>query len=181
MDAILTSGTRTEIRNAANGFPQGQWMNPNGTTGAYAWHNCRTDAVWFFPVLSSLANFANPSSVFTYIGQETWNGLTAQHLSAYQVAPTASTVLLLIRSLGTMDFFLDPTSFLPQAVDFNMHPDTDTNTNLHVEIRFANYQTVNGVQIPFHIQELINGELALDIVVTNATLNSGLSDSQFNL
>lgn len=178
----LSSGSRTETRNAANGFPQGQWANPNGTSGAYVWHNCQTDAVWFFPVLSSLGNISNSSFVFSYVGQETWNGVPAQHLQAHQVAPTsASPIAALVQSFSTMDFYLDPSSLLPLAVDFNAHPDNDTNTNIRREVRFANYQAVNGVQIPFHIQRLTNGGLALDLVVTSATLNSGLTDSQFNL
>ena len=178
----LTSGSRIETRNAANGFPQGQWVNPNGTSGAYAWHNCETDAVWFFPVLSSLANFANSSFVFSYVGQETWNGATAQHVRVYKVAPgSTSPIASLAQTLSTMDFYLDPTSSLPLAIDFNAHPDNDTITNLRVEVRFTNYQAVNGVQMPFHTQQWINGVLALDLAVTNATLNSGLTDNQFSI
>ena len=181
MDLNLNSGTRTEIRNASTAIPQGKWLNPNGMTGPFAWHNCWTDSGWFFPVLSSLANFSNSSFVFTYVGQETWNGVAAQHLRVYQVAPTATTVAVPIQGLSMMDFYVDPTSLLPLAVDFNTHPDSDTNTNIQMEVRFANYQAVNGVQIPFHIQRLMNGGLALDLLITNATLNTGLTDSQFSL
>ena len=176
----LTSGAKTGIRNALPGFPQGKWVNPNGTTGTYAWHNCQTDAVWFFPALSSLANFSNSGFVFSYVGQESWNGLTAQHIRTYQVAASASTIALPGQALSTMDFYLDPVSFLPLAIDFNAHPDNDMNAAIRTEVRFANYQVVNGVRIPFHVQQLINGGLALDVVVTNATLNSGLTDSQFS-
>lgn len=57
----------------------------------------------------------------------------------------------------------------------------DMNTTIPNEIRFAQYKTVNGVQIPFHIQHMLNGLVVLDITVTSATLNTGLLDSQLTL
>jgi hypothetical protein len=55
------------------------------------------------------------------------------------------------------------------------------NTDIPVEIRFANYQAVSGVQVPFHTQRMLNGTVVLDITAISAVVNSGLSDSQFNL
>jgi hypothetical protein len=174
----VKDGTKTEIRNAANGSPQGKWLNPDGTSGLSAWHNCQTDAIWFFPELSSLANFSSTGFIFSNVGQESWNGLSAQHLRIYQAWPAATP--LRIQNLGAIDFYLDPVSFLPLAVDFSIHPDNDTKTSIPEEVRFANYQLVDKIQIPFHVQRLINGGLSLDIVVTSATVNSGLNDSQFD-
>jgi len=72
MDLALTSGVRTEIRDARTGVQLGQWLAPNNTSGYFASQNCWTDAVWFFPALGSLA--AGPNVVLSYIGQETRNG-----------------------------------------------------------------------------------------------------------
>jgi hypothetical protein len=47
------------------------------------------------------------------------------------------------------------------------------------QILFSNYQNVNGVQVPYHIQELFNGSLLLDFTASAATINTGLSDSLF--
>ena len=176
----LGSGTRTEIRNALSGFTQGKWLNPNGASGLMAWHNCQTDVAWFFPVLSSLANLSNPVFIFSYVGQESWNGLPAYHLTISQRPPANSKAALPVQALTAMDFYLDSGSLLPLAVDFNAHPDTDMNSNIPMEIRFASYQVINGIRIPFHIQRLINGGLSVDLVFTSAAINSGLSDSQFS-
>jgi hypothetical protein len=80
-----------------------------------------------------------------------------------------------------VDFYLDPVSLLPLAIAFKVHPDKDMNTEIPTEVRFADYRVVNGARVPFHIQRLLNGSLVLDIVVTSATLNSGLPDSTFSL
>jgi hypothetical protein len=81
MDLALTNGTHTEIRDAQTGPQLGQWIAPNNASGNYASQNCWTDAVWFFPVLSSLA--AGPNVVLSYIGPTTWNGANVQHIQSY--------------------------------------------------------------------------------------------------
>jgi len=88
---------------------------------------------------------------------------------------------LALQGLSATDFYLDPASFLPLAIVFSVHPDADMNTNIRSEIGFANYRAVSGVLIPFHIQRMLNGTVVLDIVVNNATVNSGLQDSLFSL
>jgi hypothetical protein len=82
---------------------------------------------------------------------------------------------------STIDFYLDASTMLPVQINFNSHPDNAATTNIPYQITFSNYQAVNGSQIPYHIQEYFNGSLLLDFTVTNAALNSGLSDSLFAL
>jgi hypothetical protein len=77
------------------------------------------------------------------------------------------------------NIYLDAASFLPVAFSFNTHPDDDEATNILVEIDFSNYEPVNGVQVPMRVQKLINGGLALDVAVTSAAVNAGLSDAPF--
>jgi len=48
-----------------------------------------------------------------------------------------------------------------------------------VEVRFADYRSVNGIDVPFHIQRLQNGSLMMDIAVTGASFNTGLSEDTF--
>jgi hypothetical protein len=173
VDLSLANGTRSDVRNLTNSAPAGAWAKNGATSTAYADHNCWTDAVWFFPVLSSLTQTANPNFVFSYIGQEQHGGVTTQHIQVYQPGP--------FQSVSTMDFYLDPASYLPLSVAFNAHPDSDMNTNIPTEIWFANYQTVSGIQVPFSLQRMFNGGVVLDVTVTTAVFNTGLPDSLFTL
>jgi hypothetical protein len=170
MDLALTSGTHTEIRDAQTGVSLGQWTNPDNAAGNFADHNCRTDAVWFFPILGSLQ--AGPNTVLSYMGPENRNGAAVQHIESYVYQagqfPSPSP-----QQLSTMDFYLDATSLLPVAVTFNAHPDNDANTNLPVEVDFSNYEIVNGVGVPMHIQKYQSGTLMVDLLVTGASFNSG--------
>jgi hypothetical protein len=179
MDLELSSGTRTEIRDASTGTPLGKWIASNAS-GKFAFHNCLTDAVWFFPVLSSLSQGANPNFVFSYIGQEQHNEVPSLHIRVYQRSPIGLTNSPVPR-LSRVDFYLDPNSYLPLAIAFNVHTDKDMHTTIPAEIRFANYQSVNGVQIPFHMQRLLNGTVVLEVTLTSALFNTGLPQNLFSL
>jgi len=178
MDLVLSSGTRSEIRDAQTGAAIGQWINPDNTSGLYASQNCWTDAVWFFPVLGSLA--VGPNVVLSYIGQETRNGATVQHVQSYVYDPNwPAGVTPSDEQLSTMDFYLDASTLLPVAIAFNIHPDNDATTNLPVETDFANYQTTSGVTAPMNIQRYQQGNLMVDVTVSGASFNTGLSLSTF--
>jgi hypothetical protein len=172
----LSNSTRDEVRDVANGVPAGAWKKDSGTVTAFAGHNCQSDAVWFFPALSSLTQTANPKLVFKYIGEEERGGVNTQHIQVFR-----SSSVRLLQHLSTIDFYLDPTSKLPLAVAFQVHPDKDAGRDIPAEVRFADYQLVNGIPVPFHIQRMLNGGVILDITVTNAAFNTGLQDSMFTL
>jgi len=179
VDLNLNHGeTRSDVRNLANGQAAGAWKKNSGTPVAYAAHNCWTDAPWFFPALSSLTQTANRTFVFKYIGKEQHEGLNTQHIRVFQV-PAGGVSLL--QHLSTVDFYLDPASALPLAIAFQVHPDKDAGKDIPAEIRLADYRPVNGILVPFRIQQILNGGVILDITVTSAVLNSGLPDSTFNL
>jgi hypothetical protein len=179
MDLSLTSGTRTEIRDAQTGAQLGQWIAPSNAFGNFASQNCWTDAAWFFSALGSLA--AGPNVVLSYIGPTTWNGESVQHIQSYVYQSNQLGLTPSPQQLSTMDFYLDATTLLPAAVTFNAHPDNDATTNLLVEVDFSNYQTTSGVVVPMHIQKYQQGNLMVDVVVTGAAFNTGLPLSIFTV
>ena len=179
-DLGLSGGNRTEIRNSFGGFPQGAWVGSDGVSHSYAMHNCWTDANWLFPVLSSLSN-TDPNIILSYVGLESRSGVSVQHLRSYRALFQSISSDALTEQLSTMDFYLDATSFLPVAVTFSVHPDDDANVTIPVEIDYSNYQITNGAQLPLHVQKFLQGGLVLDLVITSASPNTGLSDSNFNI
>ena len=180
MDLALPEGTRTEIRDAQTGVAIGKWINPNSASGHFASQNCWTDAVWFFPVLGSLAPAQN--AVLSYVGAETRSGGSVQHLRSYLYQPVLTPTAVPTvgpQQLSTMDFYLDATTLLPVAIVYNEHPDKSWTANLPVEVEFANYQNIGGVTVPTHIQRYQQGSLVVDVTVSGATFNTGLSLSIF--
>jgi hypothetical protein len=177
----LSGGPRTEIRNdVASTFPQGASIENGGSKQPWALHRCWINASWFYPALSFLSVTSDPSLIFSYVGQENRGGANVQHLRVFRyLAAQKPAFATVTQRVSTADFYLDSTSLLPVALVFNAHPDDDAYTDISIEIDYFNYQTVNGVRIPFHIQKLVSGGLALDAVVTGISVNSGLSDDLF--
>jgi hypothetical protein len=179
MDLTLSSGMRTEIRDAQTGTAIGEWANPDSTAGRSAFQNCQTDAVWFFPALGSLT--VGPNVVLSYIGQETRSGETVQHIRSYTYSSTPPPGISM-QQLSTMDLYLDATTFLPAAIAYNAYPDDgDSMLHLPTEVDFSNYQSVGGVLVPMHIQRYLQGNLLVDVTITNAAFNTGLSLSDFTV
>jgi hypothetical protein len=191
LDLNLPSGKHSESRNVAPGFslassssttaPIGKWTGPDGATHEIAYHNLIAEPVWSSPAILLAQLQAKPSLVVTNLGQETRNGVAVEHLSITQAAAGTSETDRLMQHLSQLDLYLDPATLLPAAVTFNIHPDNNALLDIPVEVRFSDYRTINGAQIPFHIEKFLNNTLLLDLQFTNATLNSGLSASDFSL
>jgi hypothetical protein len=104
MSLVLPTGTRTETRDASTGVARGQWIAQSGESGLFALDNYATDAVWFFPALSSLAT--GPNAVLTYVGLETRNEAAVQHIQSYVYQPSPLGVTPSPQQLSTINFYL---------------------------------------------------------------------------
>jgi hypothetical protein len=200
LDLNLSSSTRSEIRNASavplpgtlppdipatvaqTPQPVGAWSGNDGVLHAMVQHNLVTDATWFFPPFTLGNLMSSSNSVLSYVGQETHNGQPVLHISASQFFSTApSQAAPLLQHLSQMDLYLNPTTLLPVALDFAVHPDNNAGLDIRVEIQFSNYQPVNEVWVPLHVQKYMNNGLVLDLQFKNVVLNTGLSSTTFNI
>lgn len=174
----LASGTRQEIRNGNAGV----WTGPDGNPHAMAIHNCWVDAAWFFPALTLSALASDPTLMPVGAWQEVHNGEAVYHLSFLRIiSGQTPDVVSLVQRLSAMDVYLDAATLLPVAFDFNTHADNNANLSLPVEIRFGQYQAVNGVQVPTRVQKYLQNSLVLDLTVTRAAVNSGVPAAAFTL
>jgi hypothetical protein len=92
---------------------------------------------------------------------------------------SSSTLNFTIQQLSGMDFYLDTATHLPVATVFNSRPGNAANSHIAVEIHFRNYQPIDGVQVPMHIQRFVQGTLLADISLDTASFNTGLSLATF--
>jgi hypothetical protein len=181
-DLSLSSGQRSEVQNLIEAAPVGTWSGPDRISHSLVYHNLMTEPAWFFPAFAISRRVSTDGYVATYVGQETHNGQTVEHVSvsrtpSAQMASGAS----LFQHLTQVDFFLDSNTLLPAAITFNIHPDNNAALDIPVEIRFSEYRTVSSAQVPFHVQKFLNNNLFLDFEVQSVTLNSGLAASDFSL
>jgi hypothetical protein len=178
----LPSGTSSEVQNCSAMPPTGAWAGPDGVSHPIAFQNLLTGTSWFFPAFTIAQGLSGSGYVATFIGEETHNGHAVQHVSVSQPSlfpsPPGS---LSSGHLSQVDIFLDSITFLPDAITFNIHPDNNALLDIPVEIDFSNYALISGVQVPFHVQKLINNGLALDLQFDSAVINSGLSATAFQV
>jgi hypothetical protein len=183
VDLTLPSGSRSQVRSFdSNGNLIGAWSGPDAVQHPISFHNMLTDSSWFFPALTLNRVAGNSNIAATYIGQESLNGQSVLHVAVSQI-PTVATApdVAIMQHLTQMDFYLDPTSYLPVALAFNTHPDTTELTDISIQVLFSNYQTFSGVQVPTHVQQFLNGCLSLDLQIQSVVLNSGLTPSGFTV
>jgi hypothetical protein len=182
VDLSFASGSRSEVVGTSNKCLAGSWSGPDGVAHLISNHNLMTDSSWFFPTLSVGRMISSGKYVLSYVGRETHDDQAVEHVTAFQSStfqPPAG--IPTFSHLTQMDLFLDPNTFLPAALAFNIHPDNDAGLDIPVEVRFSDYRLINGAQIPFHVQKFINNSLFLDFQFDSAVLNSGLSTNLFTV
>jgi len=181
MDLSFPSGQRSEAVGRSDKGPVGKWTGPDGQAHAIPRHNLMLDSAWFFPALMLRRTGVNSRSVFALVGSETLDGRAVEHLTAWQQFPfLTGDMATRFQHLSQMEIYLDSSTLLPVALAFNAHPDNNLLVDIPVEVRYLDYRAVNGVEVPFHVQKLINNTLALDLQFQSATLNSGLTPSSIS-
>jgi len=177
------TGTSSDVRNIdQRNVPHGFAVSKDGSVHNQAGHNTLTDAVWFLPSLSFLSKASKPTTTVSYIGQESRNGISVQHIRLALQNPSPKVPTIVNTHIGWLsqtDFYLDPGSSLPVAVTFNIHPDENALVAIPVEIDFSDYRAIGGIQVPFRIKKLVNGTLFDDITVQTAQVNTGLTAPVF--
>lgn len=183
VDYSVASGSRSEVRATSTGGSAGQWVGPDGTPHAVPQHNLMTDPTWFFPAFTLGRLVSSTNYVLSYVGREIRNGQAVEHLTACTLIEGADAPAdwkATIQHLSQMDIYLDSSTLLPAALTFNLHPDNDSTVDIPIEVRFSDYRSIAGAQMPFHIQKFLNNGLVLDLEFRTASVNTGLELSAFS-
>jgi hypothetical protein len=175
VDLSLSSGQRSEVADLSQAAPTGSWSGPDSTWHPVAPHNLLGDPSWFFPTFLIHRVLSTPYYAISPMDAEMMDGVAAEHLKIYQQSGPPSQRA----ALSQIDIYLNASTLLPVAILFNAHPDDDALVNIPTQIKFSNYQVVQGASVPYHIQKYIQNGLALDVMVTGVQVNSGLSATDF--
>jgi hypothetical protein len=179
LDMAFSGGTRTEIRSSGANGPTGFWVGLDGVSQPISYHNLLVDP-GVFPAFT-LGNLSSGNVVLVYVGLESRNDVSVVHLTASQQLPNVlANSVINYQHLTQVDIYFDSSTLLPVSYTFNLHPDNNELLDIPVEMRYSNYQSIGGSQIPFHIQKFVNNSLTLDIQFQNASLNTGITAGQIS-
>jgi hypothetical protein len=171
---FAASGQRTESQTGAGGSATCQWSGSDSVAHAISLNNCWKANLWFLPAISLQPSLL-PSELGVIdlgTGSVGSTGDEYRHIQSQLVLssiPSAMTTDIMQQS--TADLGLDPTTLLPAVLAYSVRPDNGALVSIAIEIRYSDYRTVNGVQIPFLIQRYVNGSLQLEIQINSAQVS----------
>ena len=87
----------------------------------------------------------------------------------------------LIQQASAMDLYLDSTTYLPVALEFNTHPENNALQDIPVRIEYGDYRAAGTGKAPYRIQKYLQGTLLLDIAVSSVAVNPGIPSTEFSL
>jgi hypothetical protein len=173
--ALATAGQRSETQTGLGSSASCRWAGNDGVSHNVDLSNCWRPALWFLPSFSfqpSLAS-SNRGDVDLGVGTVGSDAKVYRHLQS-QIIPSGlpSTFATSITQQSTTDLGLDPATLLPAVLAYTVHPDNGAQgVTIAIEVRYSDYRTVDGVQIPFLIRRYLNGSLQLEISVSSAQIN----------
>jgi hypothetical protein len=169
----MSSGDLTESRSWTGGTWGGQWSGADGKQHQMLPANCWTDAAWFFPALSSLSRYFDPTLVFLDEGQQQFNGQSVEHIQIYRyIANAPAKTQREIQSLSTTDYYLDSQTALPVAITFNIHSESGATVDISVSVLFTQYGTFDGIKAPVEFVRALNGVPLWRISIASVIPNS---------
>jgi hypothetical protein len=182
-----SSGAQSDRRTILPLARQGTWTGPDGAVHNVISQNLTgPHPAWFFPGLIVTSGLASPLYCTSDLGQETRNGASVEHIAIWQT-PIASLPVSAYASNQQQtqyDVYVDPASFLPTAITFSVYPDPanpnqflvpspGSTTSVVEEIRYSNYQSIQGIPVAHHVQIYFQSVLFFDIQVGTVNINTG--------
>jgi outer membrane lipoprotein-sorting protein len=175
LEALLPDGLQTVIVN--NGT--GSVVQSNGPSQSIPFHDAVNLGSLTFP-FAYMASAAQDSAIsVTYLGLEMVDGKSVQHIHTQRMPLAQNKQMLLWSRLTSRDYYIDPVSLQLIKTSDLFHPKDSSNIDIPHDMVFADYRVVDGVLVPFSINEYVAGQHRSTIQLSQITLNTGLSDSDF--
>lgn len=163
-----TSGSHVFVSNSGNPCDiEGNIVVPSAA------HVARANLPFHIPGLVLFNELNNPNYTLTYVGATSLNGTSAVHI---QTADNSDSVGQLVTP---QDWYFDATTGLPLSVQYRIPSAGNAQNWQPGSISFANFQTVNGVLVPFQLT-IQEGPPAPPIVATisSVAFNAAIASTQ---
>ena len=169
----LSIGTGAgESRTVSGGVPSGTGIGPGGVTYPVNSQNPMNISAWFFPALDIDSRLVAKEYAKTYVGRETKDGHTVNHIQMWEQANGATaTAASGVKAVSLEDIYVDEMSHLPVVVAFSLHLAGGPSPTVPVEIHFSDYQTVQNCPVARNIQVDVLGVPFWSIQFSSVTLS----------
>jgi hypothetical protein len=175
LDASLPDGSRTWTTSNGREFKK----DANGTVTQSRYHIPANFTNLTFPLAELAVALQDPSISLIYVALETKNSVQVHHIRLTKTAFPNSDAMGLTRKAATKDFLVDAATFQIRSVVSVAFQKDNPGLTCPREIEYSDYRTINGIQVPFSITELIDGQNTFTIQLNQLSFNNSLSDSDF--
>lgn len=175
IDADLPNGRRITVVNGEGGSVQ--------EADRRNWPIYRQSAAdlgsFTFPYLPLLAAMQEPSISIAYKGLVTRNGASAYDVRLQRVYSKQQDPEGNQGEREARDFYIDSNTFLIASVSDTIHFGGPRDKGISHEVIYSNYKAENGIMVPMTIQDNVQNALGFALTLSQVTVNSGLTDSNF--
>jgi hypothetical protein len=182
----LPSGSETETRSVSRFWRSGTWTDSNGAAHHVPVQDLTgPHPAWFYPSFILMSGLGSPDYVSSDLGVETRNGVSVEHIAVWQrpINSLPASSVAYVQQQTQYDIYLDPSTWLPVAITFTrqfdsaspsqfLAPAQTSGAGVVEEVRYSNYQQVQGIPIAFHVQVFFQSALFSDIQISSANFNS---------
>jgi hypothetical protein len=181
----LPSGSETETRTISRLWRAGTWTDSSGAAHQVpAQDLAGPHPAWFYPSFILISGLGSPVYISSDLGVETRNGTSVEHIAIWQrpINSLPASSAAYVQQQTQFDIYLDPSTWLPIAMTFTrqfdsaspnqfLAPAQTSSAGALEEVRYSDYQQVQGVPVAFHLQVFFQGVLFSDIQISSATFN----------
>lgn len=132
----------------------------------------------YFPLPFLTGVLSNADYSIKYVGQETVESSTANHI-VVQNTFTSSPTYQFLSPFTVADVWIDAASGLPVKIGMIRREGGGSAPRIPISVVYSNYQAVSGVRYPFTIQEFVTETLWATTTIQSVAFNTGLTDSNF--
>jgi hypothetical protein len=177
LDSNMPTGTDSWVASKSAGSEK----TTDGKISDLVWTNQVKRLSVTFP-LALVASAVNNASVqVTYSGQTSYLGHSAYDVCIQQVLPSVVDPKGTTSARTAQDFLVDSSTFVILGLRDQLYGESSRQVSLAHEIQFSNYQSENGVQVPFGVSEFIDGQHTWTLQLSSISFNTGLTSSDFVL
>lgn len=134
----------------------------------------------FYPLSFLAGALSNPDASLQYVGQETVDGTTTQHIRVWNTFASKPR-LEMLAPFSIHDVWINSSNGLPMKVSFIRQDASGRASKTLVEVEFSNYEQSAGFSYPSQISESLNGTPWLTISIQSMSFNTGLQEIQFQV
>ena len=152
----------------------------NSTATSLPLERAATSQSVCFPLPFVTGAFANSDVSLEYVGVETLNQQSVQHIrleNSFASQPNFQQ----LAEFAVFDVWLDTSTALPLKISFVRWDGGEPAPRIPVDTYFTSYRTVSGIAYPWQINVSRNGTPWSTIAISNITFNTGLTDSSFSI